>query len=269
MIAPELPLAEAHTIAPYRAQYLESLPEAQEAFLEMLMLGAQHHLIVWKGEHAGYISLHEKKTALEFFLLPNAISFAQDLFPLILDKLHIERAWIKSFDAMFLSCALDCQTSLATKGLLVREYLPRALPQIERITYTRRKAKPEDLEAVIAVDQPVFTNPLRLKAAIAAGNIHLFEHGSRLVGFCLVRVIVPGKPHVDVGIAVDTPFRNKGYAPYMLRDVVEFCLAEGYEPVTGCEQENLPSFRIGRRIGFVARYRLVEAHFAAGLAPLE
>lgn len=261
MIAPELPLADAQAIAAYRIQYLASLPEAQEAFLEMLMLEAEHYLIRWKGEEVGYISLHHRTTAIEFFLLPAALSFAQDLFPLILENLSIERAWIKSFDGLFLSCALDSHTSMSTKGLLVREYLPNILPQIERISYTRRIAETADLEAVLAIDQPAFTNKERIEAAIAAGKVHLFERGPALVGFCLWRVIVPGKPHVDVGIAVDVPFRNKGYAPYMLRDVVEYCMSEGYEPVTGCEQQNLPSFRIGRRIGFVARYRLVEARF--------
>lgn len=261
MSPPELLEVDLQTIERYRTEYLDALPEAQEAFLEMLMHSAQHFVIRWRAEEIGYVSVHAEKTLIEFFLLPEARSFAQDLFPLLIRELKIETAWVKSFDHLFLSCVFDHQRSITTKGLLVRDYFARPLPVIERIRYERRVASVSDFEAIARVEQDVFTNHQRLKMALQDGRVHVFERDHTLVGFCIVRPVIPGRTDVDIGIAVDAPFRNHGYAVYMLRDMVELAIAQGLHPVTGCEQSNVASFRLGRRIGFVATHRLVEARF--------
>lgn len=263
MVPPQLVEVGTPRIAALRAEYLAELPEAQEAFLEMLMHSAAHYLILWRNEEVGYVSVHDGATAIEFHLIAEALSFAQDLFPPIVGILKLERAWIKTFDHLFLSCALDCQNSVSTKGLLVREYIRRVLPEIARIVYKRRVATGADLEAILKVRQDVFTNSARLTTALRSGNVHVFHRETELVGFCIIRRILEGRPDVDIGIAVDTPFRNKGYAVYMLRDMVEYAIDHGLHPVTGCEQSNTASFRLGRRIGFVARHRLIETRFGA------
>jgi ribosomal protein S18 acetylase RimI-like enzyme len=256
---PSVPsLAEVHAL---RERHLDGLIAAQDALLEILVRDGRVHHIVVRDEVIGYAVVQDT-TVLEFFVVPERDYYAHMLLPRLAEQVGIDRALVKTFDHVFLTAALFNSTKdkVGVRGVLVRDYVKRELPAIARIEYIRRTARPDDLPAITAVEQQIFTNAERLRWAVDQGYIELFERptGGPLIGFGLMRPVIDGRPDTEVGVVVDPVCRNKGYAMYMLRDMVEHCLDRGLVPVSGCARTNAASIRMGTRIGFTGRYLLLE-----------
>lgn len=252
---------EVEALSELRSRYLDALLEAQEALIEVMIGTAQGHLMRVHGEIAGY-GISREGTLLELFIVEEYLPAAHLLFRRLVKERSIQRAWVKSFDHVLLACAMDIQISTRVMGILVRELVKRELPRLPGISYQQRAAVADDAQRLLAVEGNVFRDPARLTAAIAAGRIRVFEQGERLVAFGLLKPVVPGRPHVDLGLVVDTPFRRRGYAAYVLRDLIEHCEQQGLIPISGCAADNLASINLGLRVGFVSRYRLLETSFA-------
>jgi len=244
-----------------RNDYLDRLIAGQEALLEVLIQRAQCFSIFAKGETAGYFIVHDREGLLEFHVRPEFQAYAHLLFRRFVLEKDVRIAQVKSFDHLLLACAMDIQTSVRVRGILVRDFIRRPLPEIARIRYQERAAEARDLPRVRAIDQRVFTDPERLAAVIDAGAMRLFERDDQLAGFGIIRPVIAGRPEVDLGLAVDAAFRNKGYAVYFLRDMAECCLRRGLVPISGCAADNEASIRLGSRVGFVSLYRLLDVRF--------
>jgi len=249
-----------------RNDYLDRLLAAQEALLEVLVQQAQGFSISARGELLGYLILHEREGLLEFYVRPEFQAYSHLIFRKFVLERGVRTALVKSFDHLLLACAMDIQTTVRVRGILVRDFVRRELPEIPRIRYSERPAEDRDLPRIRGIDQQVFTHPERLTAVIRAGAMRLFERDDALLGFGIIRPVIAGRPEVDLGLAVDAPFRNKGYAVYFLRDMAEFCLQSGLIPIGGCAAENEASIRLGSRVGFVSRYRLLEVGFESALS---
>lgn len=249
-------------LQPLRNDYLDTLPEAQELLLEVLVGGADSYLLRTRaGVICGYALVHGKGTLLEFHLVRDHWVFGETILRQVVAELSLKRAMVKSFDSLLLSSALSLQTGLKVLGLLVRDYVPRKLPVLSRIQYKSRIANANDMTRLLAVDQDVFTIRERLEHVVAEGQVRIFEKGESTVGFGILRPVVAGRKDIDVAIAVDKPFRGKGYATYVFRDLVEECLDSGQHPTCGCASDNHASRHLGERIGMIARHRLLELSF--------
>lgn len=245
-----------------RREYLDELGQAQEPLLEVLVPGAECRWIrARNGETCGYAIVHESRLLIEFYLFRPYWVFGETVLAQVVRQLDLGKAWIKSFDSLLLSSALRLQRGIETLGLLVRDYVPRPLPGRGRPEYATRVGEPSDLDRLLAVDQDVFSSPERLSMALDRRWIRVFERADALIGFGLLRPVVPGRPDVDVGIAVDRPFRGKGYATHAFADLVRECLREGKNPVCGCSNDNRASRHLGERVGMVSRHRLLAVRF--------
>ena len=258
-----VPLPTLHSL---RQEYLDALPTSQELMLELLVQNGEAYQVEAKGDVCGYFVLHAEHTLIEFHLRPPYWVFGEHVFRQILARTPIRRALVKSYDHLFLSSSIAHQSSVKSLGLLVRDYVARALPVIDTIRFEMRAACSDDLPRIRAVEQDVFTDPVRLAQVVGEGNMLLFEGsaeaGGPLIGFGTVRPVIAGRPEVDLGVAVDTPYRNRGYAIYIFQALVAHSLARGLKPVAGCSEANAASRRMGERVGMVARHRLLELAFA-------
>jgi GNAT superfamily N-acetyltransferase len=251
------PLAE---LEPSRVEYLDGLSEPQELMLEVTVPSCTGHGIFSGHERIGHLLVNPENELIEFHLQRPFWVFGQSVVRQSIARLGVNRALVKTFDTLFLSSAIEYQRSVRTLGLLVRDYVPRTLPEIEHLRYSARDATLQDLDAIFAIDQDVFTVRERLRLIVEQGWMRLFERNG-LIGFAIRRLIRPQSSDVDVGIAVDRPYRNKGYAIYMMHDMVRHCIELGLNPVAGCAVNNLASRRMGERVGMVARHRLLELSF--------
>ncbi len=257
----ELEKCSREAVAGLREEYLDGLAFSQDAFLEAQVGVAQFVLIRYKARVIGYCAVSEEHTLLEYHLSEQAIYLAQSIYPKLIAQLAIQRAVVKSFDYLALSNALDLGRRTTVLGMLVRKYVRQNLVRLPHIAYDVRIAEAADTEAVLAVEQDVFSDPTRIAAVILQQQMLLFQRDKTLIGFGILRPVRPNRADIEVGIAVDRPFRNKGYAAYMLVDLVEHCVSLGGNPVSGCSIGNVASIRLGQRIGLCARHRLLEIEF--------
>ncbi|WP_437530060.1 GNAT family N-acetyltransferase [Sorangium sp. So ce726] len=244
-----------------RERYLDELPCAQDGLVEALVADGAYFRIDARGRPAGYCVVSGGDMLVEYHVCPEFLAYAHQILPLFVEAQRPRAALVKTFDHMFLACAIDLQAGVTVRGALVREFARRELPELPRMRYSQRLARADDLPRIAAVDQDVFTHPERLRGVVEREQLLLFEQDERLIGFGIVRPVIPGRPDVELGIAVDTPFRNRGYAVYMMRDMVEHCLARGLNPIAGCSRQNEASIRMGLRVGLLSRYRLLEIRF--------
>lgn len=247
-----------------RRAYLDQLIEAQDALLEAFVAGSRAFALRVGEDRVGYGLVFAGDGLVEFYVTPEQERNAQDYFVDLVRATGAKRALVKSFDHLFLSCASDLMDGVRMRGVLIRHYRPAPLPEVPRIRYQRRGARAEDLERIDAIDRPVFTDRAKLGALVEAGRVSVFERDGELVGFGIVRPIMDDRPEDEVGVVIAPRFHHRGYAVFILRDLVEGCLAEGRKPVCGCARDNLASIRAGMRIGFSGRYRLLE--FSLGSA---
>lgn len=249
-------------IAALRAEYLEKLREAQEVKLEVLIPFGACHLVRRKGEPVGYFIVHAGETLIEMHVVDGLLGFCnQVLGKFLAAHPEITGAWVKSFDDAFFSHAVDLNTSVRTMGCMVRGYAPREVARPSSIRFTRRLAVAEDLERIMAVEQDAFPSKERMAAAIERGIVHFFEDEGAAVGFVIARPASAGSKHVDLGFAVDTSYRNRGHALFMLKDVADYCLEVGLVPIAGAPAENAESWLVGQRIGMISVHRLLEIRF--------
>ncbi|UJR78703.1 GNAT family N-acetyltransferase [Sandaracinus amylolyticus] len=244
-----------------REEYLDELPEAQDALLEARVSAGRCHAIRVGGALCGYFVVDDDDTLLELHLTAETSRLAIFLLPRIVAEHGIRAALVKTFDHVLLAPALDLAREVRVLGVLVREFEASDVPDGERVPYTQRPACMDDLPRIRAIEQDVFTHPERLRRVIELQQLQLFEHDGLLIGFGIVRPVIPYRPQVEIGIAVDVPFRSKGYAVQLLRDMAQDCRARGLEPICGCARSNEASIRTGFRAGFSSRHRLIEVRF--------
>jgi hypothetical protein len=62
--------------------------------------------------------------------------------------------------------------------------------------------------------------------------------------------------YFEIGIETGPGYRVKGYAELAARAYIDYCLVKGYEPVWSCRKENLGSYRLALKLGFVVTQEL-------------
>lgn len=243
-----------------REQYLSGLSEEQEALIEVQLADATPLLIRYEQLAIGY-ALVLDGTVLEYHLTEDFAVFGQTVFDQLLAATGARRAVVKSFDSLFLSSCVDRQVGIRTLGLLVRNYVRRPLPESGDLRFDARSATPDDLPAVLAIEQHVFTRPERFRYVIESGWMILFERHNELLGFGIMRPVVSARRGVDIGIALHKAHRTRGYGPYFLQHMADMCVARGLVPIAGCAVENHIVRATGERIGMYAKHRLLELRF--------
>jgi GNAT superfamily N-acetyltransferase len=126
---------------------------------------------------------------------------------------------------------------------------------------TTRLAEVADETRIQEVNEEVFDYPEEVIAYINAHQIFLFEKAGDLVGFGIFSRCIPGRQDFDIGMLVVNKYRRQEFASQILRYLIEYCRKNNWRPGAGCYVTNLPSRRSLEKVGFIARYRLLEFAF--------
>ncbi len=73
--------------------------------------------------------------------------------------------------------------------------------------------------------------------------------GGNVVSTCFSAFISQDK--IDIGIETSPEYRGKGYGLITGAAMINHCLKEGFEPVWCCRQDNIGSFSVAKKLGFV------------------
>lgn len=55
---------------------------------------------------------------------------------------------------------------------------------------------------------------------------------------------------LEIGIETVDEFRGKGFAQYSCSRLIDYCIANNYEPVWSCKLENIGSYKLAQKLGF-------------------
>ena len=95
-------------IEEFRIDYLNSLPEFQELFLELMISNSEAYLLQIDNKDIGYAIVNNDHILIEFYVINRYISSSYDIFNQAVNELSINEIYCKSFDSLLLSnCILS------------------------------------------------------------------------------------------------------------------------------------------------------------------
>ena len=56
---------------------------------------------------------------------------------------------------------------------------------------------------------------------------------------------------LELGIETVEEFRGKGFAEYTCSALIDYCIENNFEPVWACRLENIGSYKLAQKIGFI------------------
>ncbi len=57
---------------------------------------------------------------------------------------------------------------------------------------------------------------------------------------------------IKLGIETVVEFRGKGFAEYTCSALIDYCIENNYEPIWSCRLENIGSYKLAQKIGFIS-----------------
>lgn len=238
--------------------YLASLSSPIDSFLEQHILDSQVYLIESNDGAIGYFALYESKRLTQFYLAKNFLKDGQPIFAAILNQFSIESAFIPTCDELFLSYALDQETTIEkqayffqdNKGLDVSHKLYRG--------GNFRTAHLDDMAQIEEVCGNFFD---KLAERIAKQEIFILTEGDVLLGAGIIEKGRLLKGYTSIGMFTNPLFRQRGIGRSLIIHLKKWCYDHQQIPIAGCWYYNLNSKRTLESAGMITKTRLLNVHF--------
>lgn len=273
-----------------RKQYLDSLSEAQELYLEQLVRKSRFFRISCMGQRAGYVAIYDR-IMTEYYVVPDFLPYNEMLFAGIISQERVDSFLVKSFDPLLLKSCIGESLQPRIVGHLFRNrYQGSMAPVFLGAGLQMRPAVPEDLRRIRPWREGLFASDDELEQYITAGEVLLFfQNGNPrdtgndgkadssdregdteadevdegiLVGAGLLHRTIPDRPDVDIGMLVRPEYRRQGIGSAIIGFMAEYCQNRGWYPVCGCAAENKASRRSLEKAGFRTMHALLECRVA-------
>lgn len=232
-----------------RSQYLASLPEPQEWFLEELVRSGK----VWASPGEGYAIFHGDNL-VEFYAINSGDA------PLHLSNLLQQRPFrkglCKSFDHVLMDAAKTLGWTLVETGFLFRKRNPVILNK--RGTFQLVRARPVDLQDVWNTGRDFYVSKDGLEQLFQSNGIWIAFNDGQLVGSGVMIPIDASGDVVDIGMVTRPDRRSKGFGSLIAAGLADLLESEGKRPICGCAESNLESKATLENAGFVSEHRLVQ-----------
>lgn len=246
-----------------REAYLDSLLEPTELYLEMLMKNAISYLIKMDGKEAGYAIAGEDNVLYEFYVVPDYIPKAGEIFSNVLKDLSIKKAFCQSFDTLFHSMCVSNSRGESIIGHQFRE-LSESEGKRSDLKLNERIADLKDLDTIRRYREEIFDDSEveDIPFYINKGSIKIFEEeNGEFAGYGMLNRTLPSRNWFDVGMFVHPDKRRRSYGTHIILRMVEMARSNGWRPIAGCAEYNKASKRTLEKAGFISRYVLMEFEF--------
>jgi GNAT superfamily N-acetyltransferase len=250
-------------LGPLREDYLDSLLEPVELYLEVLMKDATPYVVTSEDREMAYAVADDNGVLYEFHVLHENLPCTTEIFRKVLKDLSIRKAYCQSFDHLHLSMCMIHSRGRRVIGYCFRERRKLKAPKPEA-EIRERTAVIEDLDLVRKHREEIFDdNEVEdIPFYINKGSIRIFETtNGDFLGYGLINRTVPGRDWFDIGMYVHPDHRRKGYGTYILHRMMNICDRNGWRPVAGCAIENELSRRTLEKAGLISRYVMLEFEF--------
>ena len=245
-------------IAKYRINYLNSLPEFQELFIELMINNSDCYFLQIEDNKIGYTIRNTNSVLIEFYVLSQYIPESNNIFSQVLKDLSITEVYCKSFDALLLSNCLLSSMSYSVLGVLYRDYVKDKTKKDQDLIM--EKADLPSRELLISQEgsiRELFETEQQLTYFIQNENVFIFYKNDELIGCGMVLRTNPDWDYCDLGVWVNPLKRRNGFGSQIIIKLREYALKKNMKPSCGCALENLASQRTLEKSGYVSQYKLI------------
>ncbi|MBN2011449.1 GNAT family N-acetyltransferase [candidate division KSB1 bacterium] len=253
-------VASLASISKLRNDYLNTLPESQELFLELFVQTGNVTIININQQPVGYFIYTHNNMLVEYHIIEDKIKLIDTIFKDIVKKFNIKSAYCKSFDFNLLSCCADIQKRVVALGINFREY-HRQDVELPDKNISVRLATENDYDHIVAINEEIFDTNDEILEVIQHQNMLIFEDSNTIVGFGIFQRVINNRPEFDIGMLVDNKYRSQGMGTFIIQYLADYCQQRGWRPTCGCSIENIASRKCLEKAGFIGRYRTLEFVF--------
>lgn len=247
-------------IKKYRTDYLNSLPEFQELFIELMINNSDCYLLQIDDKEIGYAIMNNDGVLIEFYLIYKYIPESNGFFRQVLKDLSITEIYCKSFDFLLLSNCLLSSLSYSVLGVMYRDYVEALIKKDLEIKM--EKADLSSLESLLKQDDSIkelFETEQQLSDFIQNENVFEFYKNDEFIGCGIVIRTNPDWDFCDLGVWVNPSKRGKAIGSQIILNLREFAIQNNMRPSCGCAIDNIASQKAIEKSGFVSKHKLI--HF--------
>jgi predicted acetyltransferase len=242
----------------YRTEYLNSLPEFQELFLELMIYNSDCYFLQLEDKEIGYAIKNQDGVLIEFYVINKYLPESNNFFCQLLKDLSIRDIYCKSFDSVLLSNCLVSKLSYSLLGVLYRDYVETKIKKDSDLKM--EKANLSSAGLLLRQDKSIkelFETEQQLTGFIQNEHVFTFYKNDAFVGCGMVIRTNPEWDYCDLGVWVNPLKRGCGFGSQIILNLREFALKNNMKPSCGCAIENLASQKTIEKSGFVSRYKLI------------
>jgi RimJ/RimL family protein N-acetyltransferase len=245
-------------IAKFRIDYLNSLPEFQELFIELMICNSDYYIFQSENDEIGYAISNNDGVLIEFYVLDKYLPSSNEFFMQALKDLSITDVYCKSFDSLLLSNCLLNNLQYSIIGLLYRDYVEPLINKDSSIKM--KKADRLSVSLLLGQDESIkelFETEQQLNDFITDENVFEFHQNEEFVGCGMVIRTHPYWNFCDLGVWVNPSKRGKAIGSQIILHLREYSIRNNLKPSCGCAIENLASQKTIEKSGFVSRYKMI------------
>ena len=249
-------------IIQYRTNYLNSLPEFQELFLELMINDSDFYIFKIDNEEIGYAIRNKDGVLVEFYVFDKYISKSSSFFRQILKDLSITNIYCKSFDFLLLNNCLANNLPYSIIGVLYRNYANPLVKYDAEIKIKR--ANLSSVELLQTQDESIrelFETEKQLIDFIQNENVFEVFKNDTFVGCGMVLRTNSNRNYCDLGVWVKPSERGNGTGSQIIIHLREFALKNKMIPSCGCAIDNIASRKAIEKSGFISKYKLIDFVF--------
>ena len=231
-----------------RQQYLKSLEEPQEFFLEeMVGLGE-----FWTNDDGTYGVING--TSLVEFFSPKPENSTK-LLRSLHDQHGFSNALVKSFDRAFVQSCRKLGWQGSVGGFLFRKR--EACTHITFNNADISAAKPTDIEPLWEINEDFFESQGKIAAIASKDMLWTVRVDGEIVGCGVSNRFIEDSDAVDIGMMVAPNFRRRGLGTHIVSEIANKIERCGLRPICGCGARNTASKATLEKAGFVSEHQLI------------
>lgn len=243
----------------YRTAYLNSLPEFQELYIELMIERADPYFLRVESHEVGYTIINSEGVLIEFFVKKEYYPQSREYLNQITEELSVSEIYCKSFDFLLLSNCLLNAYAYSVTGMLYKDYVTPRVSMDNSIVM--KLAGRSNVIFLLEQDESIrelFETKAQLVGFIKKEKVFMFYRHEEFVGCGMVLRTNKDWNYCDLGVWTHPGHRNKGIGTQIILRLREFALKNNMKPGCGCAIENIASQKTIEKSGFVSRHRLVD-----------
>lgn len=238
-------------------EYVLSLTDVYDDFLEHHILTSDFYTIELQDEIIGYFAIHESTLLTQFFIRKTYLHLSQTAFKMVLDSYPIGHAFVPTCDELFVSLAMDNHKKIELQAYFFIETDRPVLPPNFSKSLLRL-ANLSDVEDIKRLSGDFFSE---LYQSVSDRKIYILEDDDHIYGFGIIENNRIHKHCRGIGMFTVEEHRQKGVGRSIILHLKDICTTLEYQPLPGCWYHNYNSKKTLESCGFASKTRLLKVEF--------